>query len=256
MSDLYTAHFFAAKDAGRAYAARQVMDVIARFLQPHAVADFGCGTGIWLNAAADIGAQSLHGFDGPWISQSDLDSRIKFTQVDLEAGASPAGTCNLAICLEVAEHLTPAAGTRLIKTLCSVAPVVLFSAAIPAQGGTNHINEQWQSYWADEFAANGFDCFDPIRPEIWSDRNVFPWYRQNILLFVSRSADKIDRTLIGSPIPARDASCVHPEMFEHVVARLSEQGRITLRRLMRNILHALPGGAQVHAWINQSIRKN
>ena|SRR6516164_6207111 len=86
MSDLYTASFFAAKDVGRGYAARQVMNVIARFLKPHAVADFGCGTGIWLNAAADIGAQSLHGFDGPWISQSDLDGRIKFTEVDLEVG--------------------------------------------------------------------------------------------------------------------------------------------------------------------------
>ena len=114
-------------------------------------------------------------------------------------GRSPTETCDLAICLEVAEHLTPAAGARLVKTLCSVAPVVLFSAAIPAQGGTNHINEQWQSHWADEFAAHGFDCFDPIRPEIWNDRDVFPWYRQNILLFVSRSAGKIDRALIGPP---------------------------------------------------------
>jgi hypothetical protein len=111
------------------------------------------------------------------------------------------------------------------------------------------------SYWADEFAANGFDCFDPIRPEIWNDRNVFPCYRQNILLFASRSADKIDRTLIGPPIPARDASCVHPDMFEHVVARLSKQGRITLRRLRRNILHALPGGAQIHAWIHRVVGK-
>jgi len=39
--------------------------------------------------------------------------------------------------------------------LVKAAPVVLFSAAIPLQGGTEHVNEQWQSYWAKLFAEHG-----------------------------------------------------------------------------------------------------
>lgn len=38
-----------------------------------------------------------------------------------------------------------------------------------AQG---HVNEQWQSFWAEKFAARGYVAVDAIRPEIWDDPSI------------------------------------------------------------------------------------
>jgi hypothetical protein len=48
---------------------------------------------------------------------------------------------DLAISLEVAEHLPEGSAGALVSTLIEAAPVVVFSAAIKGQSGTNHINE-------------------------------------------------------------------------------------------------------------------
>jgi hypothetical protein len=63
---------------------------------------------------------------------------------------------DVAYSFEVAEHLPPALGDRLVSFLCETAPVVVITAARPGQGGTGHINEQPKSYWVDRFAGNGF----------------------------------------------------------------------------------------------------
>jgi hypothetical protein len=47
----------------------------------------------------------------------------------------------------------------------------------------DHINEQWQSYWAARFAKHGYEAVDCIRPRIYGHPNVEWWYQQNILLF-------------------------------------------------------------------------
>jgi hypothetical protein len=66
--------------------------------------------------------------------------------------AAEFGQFDLAICLEIAEHLPESCADALIKFLSELAPAVLFGAAIPGQGGVNHINEQWQSYWVAKFS--------------------------------------------------------------------------------------------------------
>ncbi len=32
---------------------------------------------------------------------------------------------------------------------------MLFDAAVPGAGGKGHVNEPWQSFWAEKFAARG-----------------------------------------------------------------------------------------------------
>jgi hypothetical protein len=81
--------------------------------------------------------------------------------------------------LEVAEHLPPDRSNSFIAELTALAPVALFSAAIPQQGGTDHINERWQSYWAGLFKKRGFSPLDVIRPAVWENDAVERWYRQN-----------------------------------------------------------------------------
>ena len=100
----------------------------------------------------------------------------------------PAGRYDLAICLEVAEHLPPANSRHLVRQLTSAAPQVLFSAAPPGQGGEGHINCQPLSYWRKIFEEFGFRMLDPFRPKLRDNRRVAWWYRQNMVLFASPEA--------------------------------------------------------------------
>ena len=63
---------------------------------------------------------------------------------------------------------------------------VLFSAAIPDQGGMGHINEKWPTYWISLFEDRDYVCIDAIRKNIWNDDSIPWWYRQNALLFASK----------------------------------------------------------------------
>ena len=58
------------------------------------------------------------------------------------------------------------------------AVAVLFSAAVPHQGGWNHLNEQWPQYWAEIFARRRFFPVDCLRERFWNRPNVRWWYAQ------------------------------------------------------------------------------
>jgi hypothetical protein len=122
--------------------------------------------------------------DGTYVDASKLlIDKDYFRAVDLRKPLSIDGHFDLAVCLEVAEHLPVQRATNLVKTLTTAAQVVLFSAGVPGQGGTDHVNEQWPKYWRQLFEAEGFKMFDPIRPVVRDDRRVDWWYRQNLVLF-------------------------------------------------------------------------
>jgi hypothetical protein len=88
--------------------------------------------------------------------------------------------------LEVAEHLEPAAAEQLIDNLARLASVVLFSAAIPNQGGEHHVNEQWPTYWTERFQARDYAALDPFRRFLWERTDVEWWYAQNMMLFIRK----------------------------------------------------------------------
>lgn len=147
--------------------------------------DIGCGVGTWLSVLKEKGIGEIKGLDGKWVNQDLLEiPRHCFTAVDL--GNMPIQLpqrYDLAISLEVAEHLSPDLTDGLVSSLAGLSDCVLFSAAIPFQGGRRHVNEQWQHYWVDKFRGAGYDVYDFIRSRIWTDNHIpFP-YRQNILFF-------------------------------------------------------------------------
>ena len=88
--------------------------------------------------------------------------------------------------------MPPERGERFVADLVALAPVVLFSAAIPGQGGTDHINEQWQDYWARLFAKHDYVALDFLRLKFWNDSRIEWWYRQNIILYVRRDRVEAD----------------------------------------------------------------
>jgi len=111
--------------------------------------------------------------------------------------------------LEVAEHLPATAGPSFVATLCGLGDVVLFSAAIPHQGGANHINEAWPGYWNGLFREQGFECFDAVRSVLWMRPDVEWWYAQNALIFAKGQPWLREKlTPVAEPMP-----CVHPRKY-------------------------------------------
>lgn len=186
---VYSKEFFDFHLNGTLQSARIVVPLVMELVSPNSVVDFGCGRGAWLKAFSENGVKTVRGFDGAHINPAELlvDPDC-FALSDLSKPLALAEKYDLAVCLEVAEHLEPSASECLITSLISAAPVVLFSAAVPGQGGTHHVNEQWSSYWAELFSKYNFNRLDPIRRHIWHNKQVSWWFRQNIFLYASKEA--------------------------------------------------------------------
>ena len=151
------------------------------------VCDVGCGNGRWLAAALAGGTAEVVGIEGPWISDvPTLDPRESYAIADLEKPLSLNRKFDLVMCLEVVEHLSNGRSKSIVQNLCALGPVVLFSAAIPRQGGLDHINEQLLSFWVEHFRRHGYQLLDFIRPKIWSTQSIPFWYRQNMVVFCDR----------------------------------------------------------------------
>lgn len=212
----YSAAFFEGQMEGSARSAAVVLPIVFDLVRPSSVADVGCGVGAWLGACVGAGITDVRGFDGDYVDRRMLRfPEGRFTAVDLAKGFRPDRAFDLVLCLEVGEHLPEASATGLVETLCACAPAVLFSAAVPLQGGTGHVNEQPQSWWAEKFAARGYVPVDCVRPLVWNDDRVAWWYRQNMLLYVRRDRLAASEALrvAHSRTNAGTLDIVHPRLL-------------------------------------------
>jgi hypothetical protein len=216
-----------------------VSEILLAMLAVRSVVDFGCGDGVWLRAFQERGADCVLGYDGPWncVDRLLVDHSC-FLVRDLSKPVAPPIQFDLALCLEVAEHLPHESSQTLVRSLCAHAPVVLFGAAIPSQGGYRHINEQWQSFWIGLFRENDFVRFDVVRPQIWDDTSIYPWSKQNIGVFVSKARADILKALRDAAesagIHALPPDVVHPDLFRAI----STYKQIAFRPLSRRLLPA------------------
>ncbi|MGB3338826.1 MAG: class I SAM-dependent methyltransferase [Devosia sp.] len=209
-ASLYPADFYQNRRAHTAHAARRILGALPLALPRRSVADIGCGTGTWLAAAVQDGAQTAFGIEGDWVASAMLDHPdIVFAPQDLERPFT-GPRVDLALSLEVAEHLSPGRATGFVADLVALAPAILFSAAIPGQGGVGHLNEQWQSWWAECFASHHYRAYDVIRPAIWTDEAIPAWYRQNAVLYLDRA---IAAALSLTPTEPALLDRVHPAFW-------------------------------------------
>lgn len=185
----YDSAFFDDIAAGAMRSAEVIVPLVLSLTGATSVVDVGCGRGIWLRAFQDFGVTDVLGIDGDYVDRDTLlipaDS---FVAADLSRELTFDRAFDLAVCLEVAEHLPARSARRLIRTLTNLSPCILFSAAVPGQKGTNHLNEQWPWYWRMLFAERGFRQLNPIRSQIFHETSVDQWYRQNIFVYASDAA--------------------------------------------------------------------
>jgi SAM-dependent methyltransferase len=219
LNSTYGAAFYARQAPGSLRSARVVAALVAELIRPRSVVDVGCGLGGWLRAFAENDVSELHGLDGDHVDRSRLlFDAAHFAAVDLSQPFTIDGTFDLAICLEVAEHIPHAHSAALVDALCAAAPVVLFSAAIPGQGGRGHVNERWPEYWRERFRAQGFSMCDVIRPRVREDRRVLWWYRQNLVIYANEKS-LTAHPLLRATSSRREIEWVHVNMLRSAGVR-------------------------------------
>jgi len=130
-------------------------DALVRLRAPENAVDVGCGSGLMLTKLAERGVRVL-GLDGSRAAVRRARKTIPAVRANLEHGVPMVGRFDISLSIEVAEHLRPKAGPRLVEGLTRLSDTVVFTAAPPGQGGTSHINLRPRSYWVALFASQGF----------------------------------------------------------------------------------------------------
>jgi SAM-dependent methyltransferase len=228
----YDFGFFRALRTGSLASARVIVPIVLDLLGPKSVVDVGCGIGTWLSVFQEFGVSDVVGVDGDYVDRDQLlIEPARFFPHDLEKPLRLERSFDLAISLEVAEHLAPEAAATFVESLVRLAPAVLFSAAIPEQGGAGHLNEQWPGYWATLFAHHGYQPIDCVRHRVWSESDVEVWYAQNTLLYIKRSEITRHASLAPESRPAANALArVHPRLY--LAALADAPNRLTTRTLV------------------------
>jgi hypothetical protein len=185
-----------------------VVPYLMELLHPGSVVDVGCGRGTWLSVFAKHGVPDIFGLDSPLIDRTLLTIREgQFQALDLSEPFTLPRRFDVAMSLEVAEHLPASSADAFLDSLTALSDVVLFAAAIPYQGGQGHVNEQWKTWWADRFRHRGYIPIDILREKLWKDERLFYWYRQNMFLAVRK-----EHPLAGAAQVSDDI--VHPALWE------------------------------------------
>jgi hypothetical protein len=215
---IYDDAFYRAADAAAEASAQRIVPLILDLWSIGSVVDLGCARGAWLGAFRAKGIVDIFGFDGPWLDTALLKIPTdRYRCIDLTAPIKVERRFDLAVSLEVAEHLAPGCAQIFVANLVSLAPLVLFSAAVPGQGGVEHVNEQWPNYWAAIFRQYGYCVLDVLRPLIWNDASIAWWYRQNLLLFASEVALADHKNFAASLSSSEPLPLIHPELFSRVL---------------------------------------
>lgn len=193
----YDKHFFEKQRDWSEPSAKEIVPILIDLVEPRRVLDVGCGVGTWLATFIENGVTDVLGIDGPWVDEAILQIPTEqFLPWDLRESIEIAERFDLAVSVEVAEHLPASSADKFVTSLCRLAPVICFSAAIPFQGGKGHVNEQWPDYWIKKFAHYDFECIDCLRRQLWANDKIESFYAQNIFLFCNEQGLEHSRKLL------------------------------------------------------------
>ena len=183
----YSRTFFSRLDEEQGRSYDVIAETIVDRFHPQAVIDVGSGSGALLAALQRRGVPRLAGLEG---SEEGLRRsrrlRVNAGFCDLTQPFRLGPQFDVAVCLEVAEHLPADVADQFAGCLASGPDVLVFSAATPGQGGENHVNEQPHDYWIEKLRAHGFAVDEEMTARVreeWSERAVASWYCRNVIFF-------------------------------------------------------------------------
>jgi SAM-dependent methyltransferase len=150
--------------------------------------DFGCSTGLYLNeikkrlpqiesVGYEFAEDAVNAALCPDVVQFDLTEPLQRSKKEN----------TLSLCLEVLEHIDDANWLPVLTNITKLSDVIIFSAAIPGQGGTGHINCRWKIDWIRRFHSLGWVVdLDKSRHMIDYMRNGYHmgWFANNAMVLV------------------------------------------------------------------------
>lgn len=166
----------------------QMAKSIVETFHPQSVIDIGCGSGALLVELRKLGVRRLLGLDAAEAGLDIARARgLDTRKFDIVTDPLLYSACyDVVVSMETAEHLPASAADRYVELLCSLAPVVIFTAAHPGQGGIGHLNEQPPEYWKGFFKARGFQSLEKtvaVWQPVWHSAGVADFYTNNLMIF-------------------------------------------------------------------------
>ena len=239
MDQIYNQEFYLDERESSSLSALSVIDQVLTYLRPESVVDVGCGVGSFLKVFKDKGITTILGIDGPWVDRNSLlIQKDEYISQDLSQRFRLNRRFDLVISLETAEHISSESAYIFIDNLTNLGDVILFSAAIPFQGGEHHVNLQWPEYWYRLFSKRGFVYVDCIRDKLWNNPNVSYYYAQNSIFYVKRDS-LLRYPLLNAKVkdePLAPLSLVHPKRYLAEIMVL-ETYRKYIPAFLRKILY-------------------
>jgi SAM-dependent methyltransferase len=201
---VYSSEFFDYIDLGSRASARLVARLLLDEMSVDSLLDVGSGHGAWAAEWLSAGVKDVVAVDGAYVRPDQLAiPKDRFVAHDLSSTLDLRRRFDLVQSLEVAEHINPEHADLFVDNLTRHGDVVLFSAAVPHQGGEHHVNEQPPEYWRARFAQRGYDVFDWVRPRIVDRREIKAWYRYNSLIYANPAGQsRLSASMLESRVPA------------------------------------------------------
>lgn len=194
MKKKYDYEFYRERDAKTRYTAETVFGILNNYFTITSIVDIGGGVGTWAKTAEDMfqcKKSDVVLIEGDYIDKELLVlDEEQYISHNLEEKILLHRRFDVALTLEVAEHLSRERAKSFCEDLTQLSDIIIFSAAIPGQGGVGHINEQPLHYWVEYFEKYDYEAFDLVRPNIQNDMKIPYWYRQNILVYVNKKSQK------------------------------------------------------------------
>ena len=199
----YSGDFYSYIDAGSRRSARAVTSVLLPEMKIASLLDVGAGHGAWAAEWLAAGVKTVLAVDGDYVRADQLAlPKQNFRAHDLATPLDLKKRFDLVQTLEVAEHLPHTKADLFVDNLVRHGDVILFSAAVPHQGGEHHVNEQPPEYWRKKFLARGYQVFDFVRPRLEGRREVMPWYRFNSYIYANAAGEKrLSKAVLATRVP-------------------------------------------------------
>jgi SAM-dependent methyltransferase len=224
-------------------APKEIVPVLVKLFAPSSVLDVGCGIGTFLAHFKHAGVPKVSGIDGPWVNKNLLLQHIsaeEFKEHDLSKPFHEDTPYDLVLSLEVAEHIDPAYADVFVRNLVQAGKVIVFSAAVPNQGGQNHLNEQWTDYWKEKFLKHDYIVHDILKPYFWNNPDIFFWYKQNMVVVTHK-----DYVFNSNVSYNTLTDVVHKEMFLFRTNQLNQEienirsGKLPFTTYVKYLLQAI-----------------
>ena len=199
----YNHDFYVYIDAGSRRSARAVAGLLLPEMKITSLLDIGAGHGAWAAEWLAAGVKDVVAVDGDYVTLQQLAiPEGNFVAHDLATPLDLKRKFDLVQTLEVAEHLPHAKAELFVDNLVRHGDVILFSAAVPHQGGEHHVNEQPPEYWRKKFASRGYAVFDFVRPALAGRHDVMDWYRFNSYIYANPAGQKrLSKAILEARVP-------------------------------------------------------